>query len=287
MVEDDPTERHAHYLHQPRLLEALFAPPVSEPRLLSWSEDGALWLASRNGGIHRVDPEGGTRKMWEGPADPCAMVVTPDRMLLATRDGVLSGWRGGQKQWEQPSELLAQVAAAAWRDGWVITGDTANGTRMVLLLSPDGQPQLRQLLPPRTVVGARSDGSLYVARSLSSGIFLRDFGHPLPEDPPTSHVLRCLEGGRLLGLASGGVLFWDGESHTIQLQNVVHAAWGPGDKVALGRRNGSVVASRLIPHPPRREVSGHQHPILGIGYARNGQFLATTAADGCRVWSVG
>lgn len=285
MAEDDPTIRHAHFLHRPKLLEALFTPPVRDARLLQWTPEGRLLLATPSGQVYLVDPEGGTRKILDGPAEPAALGGTEERLVVATR-GAFSGWEHGQKIWERPTRLLAQISVTAYVGGWAVCGDSPNGERIVALYHPNGQERLATTLPERTVVGARGDGSLYAARSLESGMFCRDFGYPVPEGPATGHVLRSLEGGRILGISPFGVLFWNGTARTVRLINVVNAAWGPADQVVLGRRNGAILATRLEPHARRSEITAHSGPVLSMAYAPNGRLLATTAADGCRVWAV-
>lgn len=284
---DDPTLRHAHFLHRPKEIEPLLVPPVSGAQHCAWGEDNSLFLANRGGDVFQVSLDGGTRRFCQGPPAPILLAVARETVIVGTREGLLQAYSGEKQRWSIETELWSQQSVRAYAGGWVVYGDTADGLREVLLLDENGRSRLRTVVPARTVVGARPDGSLFVARSLESGLFCQDFGYPVPETAASSHVLRVVEGGRLVGLSTAGVLFWDGEARSMKMANVVNAAWGVEDRVVLGFRSGSVMATKLRPGARRGEVSGHTGAVWSMGVSPNGKMVATTATDGCRVWSLG
>lgn len=284
--QDEPTRRHAHFLHRPKALEHLMALPVPHPRVLAWGS--SLWVGTQSGEIWSVETDGGSRPWGEGLPEPVALAVDGSRLAQVARDGRMRIWEEEEKQVDLNLGLIGQVVLLPTPSGWVLSGDDADGQRQLRVVDLEGSTRLRAWLPARSAVAVDAEGVPLVIRSLESGLWKGRIGEVVPEGQVTSHVLRGIGADRIVGLGHGGVLFQEGEQlRSLRVADACAVAWGVGNQIALGIRRGELLALHLGSRDPLRPISGHKGPVTSLSFAPKGNFLVSAALDGCRLWGLG
>jgi hypothetical protein len=283
--QDEPTHRHAHYLHRLKALEHLLALPVPNPRVLDWGEE--LRVATAEGEIWRVETDGGSAPWGMGLPEPVAMASQEGQLAQVARDGRMRIWEGTELQTELRLGLISQIILLPIAGGWVISGDDVDGQRQLRMVMDGGGTRARASLPSRTVVGVDLEGVPFLARSLGGGLWRGPIGEPVPEEEPTTHVLRALGAGRIVGLGHGGVFFAEGTQRwNLRAVDAAAMAWGQGDLAVLGTRRGELAAFHLGSRERLRYINGHKGPVMAISPSPKDNLLVSAGADGCRLWAM-
>ena len=284
-AQDEPTHRHAHYLHRAKVLEHLLALPVPHPRVIDWGEE--LRVATADGGIWRVETDGGTAPWGGGLPEPVAMVSRGSRLAQVARDGRMRIWEGTAPFATLSVGLISQVLLLPTAGGWVLSGDDADGQRQLPVVDHEGGTRVRASLPPKTIVAVGADGQPFLARSLTGGLWRGHLGGAVPEEEPSSHVLRAMGPDRIVGLGHGGVFFSDKERRwNMRAVDASVVSWGAGDLAVLGTRRGELAAFHLGSRDRLRFISGHRGPVMAISPSPKGNLLLSAGGDGCRLWAV-
>jgi hypothetical protein len=283
--QDEPTHRHAHYLHRPKTLEHLVALPVPNPRVFDWGAE--LRVATADGEIWRVETDGGSAPWGMGLPEPVAMASREDQLAQVARDGRLRIWAWTAPLAELNLGLISQVVLLPTGAGWVISGDDADGKRQLRVVDYGGVTRVRAWLPPKTIVAVGPEGHPYLARSLAGGLWRGPIGEPVPEEEPSSHILRAPGPDRIVGLGHGGVFFADAERRwNLRVVDASAVAWGTGDLAVLGTRRGELAAFHLGSRERLRYISGHRSPVIAITPSPKGNLLVSAGSDGCRLWAL-
>ena len=118
---------------------------------------GAVWIASRDGGLARIAwPEGRTE--WRGDVDVAGLAAVGDGLLLARRDGGLERWRGdGTLIWRAELGAPAAIPPVAHRNEAIVACE--DGTVHAVALA-DGRPRFRADLDAVPAHAAASAGTV-------------------------------------------------------------------------------------------------------------------------------
>lgn len=285
--------RDPHYLHERKALEAVVSPPVDGASALAWHpRREELIVATRGGLLWSVDPVMGTRHLAEDLPEAGALAIHPDGQQVAIlgRGAALEvrALPSGELLHSLELSLLSNLWVGWWKGGLAVAGQGMERQEVIVL-----DPRLRRRasgeLPPGAVVGVDEQNELIVGRVSSQGPEILPLGKgKLQRLEPTGHRLRFGPGGRLVGVAEGGVTVWTvGEpALTVRSFGVSAAALSPtGSHLALGTREGGVALARMEggsvdrAHPGKS--GGHEQAVRSLQFSHRGRWLASVAE---RIW---
>lgn len=284
------TRRDAHYLHERKALEPLLAVPGDAPRCASWAPDREmLLLADARGLVQAVEPSFGSRRLFDGPADPVHVSSHGNRIAVLSATGRVEVREGsGEPVLVLETGLTGEAGLRFWRGGLAVVGEGPTG-RMVRVY--EGATETRSVpVLPGTALGVSEEGELLQARSVPREMRVGPLGSPLPVGAPTGHLLRFSHAGRVLGVAEGGATLWhEGRPLSARLLDAVAAALcSDGRTLALGTAGGVVALVDILApassraHPPR--VAAHAQALRAMAFSSRGRWLATIA-ENCRLWA--
>lgn len=244
-------------------------------------------VATTEGGIWRVEPDGGSAPWGDGLPEPVAMVSRGSRLAQVSRDGRMRMWEGKEPLASLSLGLISQVLLLPTAGGWVLSGDDADGQRQLRVVDHEGGTRVRAWLPSKTIVAVGADGQPFLARSLTGGLWRGPLAGTVPEEEPSSHVLRAVGPDRIVGLGHGGVFFSDGERRwNLRAADASVVSWGAGNLAVLGTRRGELAAFHLGGRDRMRYISGHRGPVMAITPSPKGNLLLSAGGDGCRLWAL-
>jgi len=282
-----------HYLHERSGIAAVVSPPVEAVTALAWHpRREELFAATRDGRLISVDPVMGTRELAKDLPEAGAVAVSPQGDLLAVlgRAGPLEirDLSDGSCRVQVAMNLLGDLWVGWWKGGVVLSGRDLDH-RQVVVLDHKGRRRASGVLPPGVVVGVDADAQPVLGKVTRTGPEIRRLGKGgFSRQPPTSHRLRFGPGGRLVGVAEGGVTVWTPGEPPLTVRSFgVSAATLSNDASALavGTREGGVAVARLggdsleRAHPGRTD--GHDLAVRILAFSHRGRWLASV---GERTW---
>ncbi len=306
---------NAHFLHEPRGVDAVVRVPVEGAQALDWipgkeelvvackavrAKDAAPSIDGStlaNGTLALVDPVMGTRMLAHDLEDPGALSVNAagDKVAILERGRGVSvrDLARGRVIWSVPFPLVADLWVGWWKGGVVAAGEDLDG-RTVLVLDELGNQRARGRLPKGAAVGVSSRGKLVLGRVTARGAEVVSLDAQLRNDPPTRHRLRFSATGVMFGVAEGGVAVWNTTATpitatTVRCYGVSSATLDPtGAWLAIGTRDGAVavtaIGAGLVDRSQPDPQGGHHSPVLDIAFAKRGRWLATAGLR-CWIWS--
>ncbi len=282
--------RDAHYLHSRKALEPMLAVPGEAPRCVSWAPDReVLLVADARGLVQSVEPTFGSRRLFDGPAEPVHVASHGSQVAVLSATGRVEMRDGGEAPvLTLETGLTGESGLRFWQGGLAIIGE-AGDQRLVRVY--EGEKEVRTVQVPRgTALGVSDEGALLQARSVEREMRVGPLGSPLPSGEPTRHVLRFSHAGRVLGVAEGGATLWhEGQPRSARLLDAVSAALcADGRTLALGTGGGVVALVDILAppstraHPPR--VAAHSGAVRALAFSTRGRWLATVG-ENCRLWA--
>ncbi len=285
----------AHYLHERHGLEAVLRPPVDHPTAIVWIPgQEELLVATREGDLMSVDPVMGTRQVMSELGEIADLAVAPDRsrIVALNRSGQwFVATLGGEILHRGKHPFLAGMSGFFAGKYTILTGDTSDGKRMMLVLEGD-TTRSRVRLPERVVATLDAAGRPLLARSTPSGLVVIPFGRKakFPSLPSTIHRLRPT-GSHILGFTTSGVCVWDHSGGAPESTRLPDLTAGDlcrdGRYLGLGTRTGAVALSRMDKKNKRMRpdlVRAFNNPVTAVCFSSRGRWLAT-AAEAVRLWT--
>ncbi|NOY26497.1 MAG: hypothetical protein GXP62_11545 [Oligoflexia bacterium] len=282
-----------HYLHHHTGLEAVVSPPLDLVTAVAWHPQREELLAgTRDGCLVSVDPLMGTREIACDLPEAGALSISPDgtQVALLGRAAPLEirGLPDGDLQVQVDMQFVGDLWVGWWRGGVAVAGQGLD-RRQVVVLDHAGRRRASGELPPGVVVGVDAKGHLMLGRVSSRGARILPLGRGRFDTmPPTSHRLRFGPGGRLIGVAEGGVTIWDQGSGpvTVKTYGVSAAALTPsGQALAIGTRDGGValvaVGGGALERARPGQTGGHDQAVRVLAFSQRGRWLASV---GERIW---
>jgi hypothetical protein len=285
----------AHYLHERHGLEMVLRAPVDHPTALTWIPGRQeLLVATREGELMSVDPAFGTRQLMAELGEVAEISVANDRsrlIALNRRGEWFTATLKGEVLHKGKHPFLAGMSGFFAGKYTVLTGDTGDGQRLMLVLEGD-TTKSRVRLPERVVATLDAAGRPLLVRSTPSGLVVVPFGRTarFPKQPSTVHRLRPT-GRHILGFTTSGVCVWDhsgGAPESTRLPDLTAGDLSPDTRyLGLGTRTGAVALSRMDKKDKRMRpdlVRAFNTPVTAVSFSSRGRWLAT-AAEAVRLWT--
>ncbi len=224
----------------------------------------------------------------------------------ASGDGTILKWSKNETGWRSENVIGVRKhtiihAMAASADGSFLaasegtsTGNSKHVIAVYDLRSSSGRRTTLEGFPRINAIAyAPSGDRLYLLEAEGRLIKLAPNGGEIKTKERINAIALSPDGKMLVGAsASGRVYAWDVTNkflETISYQNegeVMAITFAPdGERMVIGDMKGRLVVFSLRSSAPGRVLTGHTASIKQILFDHSGNFLATKAVDGIRIWN--